>query len=129
MRAFYDGFVTITSDQYCEFREKLETIPQSKRDTLFKAAIYDQWGCRSTVLYNSKKDQFFEKASKRPVMDRTWIRENAKSVEYCTELGKASDEDIIDIMNKAQAENRSSKVRVKHMKVQIPRNTTGGIMQ
>ena len=129
MRAFYDGFVTVPRDQFRQFREQLDTIPLSKRESTFKAAIYDQWGCRSTVFYNAKKDQFFEKASKRPVVDRTWIRENAKSVEYCTELGKVSDEDIINVMDKIQAENCSTKVRVKHTKIRIPSRNTGGIMQ
>ena len=118
MRASYEGSVSIPNCMYVAFRRQLEELPVNKRHR-FRASVTDRWGCNATVLYDSIHDNFYEKASKRPVVDRTSF--NEEEVVRVSELGAArSDEEVISVMAKLQLQNRSLKYRPKHVTVRVP---------
>lgn len=124
MRCIYSGRVQIPHSEYEQFREMLMQIPAAK----FRASLTDRWGARATVLYDAKSDEFYEKASKRKVIDAaSAAREGAIPL---TELGRASmsgnDEQFLETMNRLQLQNRSGNHRSRHRKVQVPKQYYGG---
>lgn len=129
MRCIYGGRVSIPHSDYEMFRTKLMEIPAARRASKFRASLTDRWGARATVLYDAKSDEFYEKASKRKVVDRSAGVKDAVVV-ACSELGRASlsgDENLLhETMNKLQEQNRSGNHRSRHKKVRVPQKFPGG---
>ena len=127
MRCIYSGRVQIPHESYEQFRKTLMQIPAARRAAKFRASLTDRWGARATVLYDAKSDEFYEKASKRKVIDAASAREGAIPL---TELGRASmlgdDEKFLETMNRLQLQNRSGNHRSRHRKVQVPKQYYGG---
>ena len=123
MKTSYDGIVSVPHAEYEVFRQKLEQIPVNKRERRFRASISDIFGAKATVFYDEKNDVFYEKASKRRVVDRTTFLPNKKIP--LTDLGAAvTDDEVHEIMARMQLQNRSSKKRTKHLNIRVPGKST-----
>lgn len=126
MRCFYDGIVTIPHIEYITFRECLEEIPIRRREAKFRGSIRDCWGARATILYDAKTDEFYERASKRKVLDKSTVPKNR--CDPFTGLGltgPVQDEEFISTMNRLQEQNRTGNHRSRMRKVKVRQQYPG----